>query len=477
MRFFQRKSPSRLFAIGALTAALMVVQAFEAPGDKTKPSGNAKPGKAEIVKPHVKTTFDHAVVDIVKKKALAFKAIEMHDPKTGKKVAADFMVTTPNGKKVTAKAYFDELNKFEKHLNTLGHSIRDKEEKVVLSRNRVDAAELEKKAKAIAGSHLRFNAKTMKAAPKHADLPTQFKAKAELDAGRVEAMKKYLAAGPAGDPKTDTVPISHLDDAKGGASGGTVKQWSHELGNRKIVGASMTARLVTKGGQDNVSVLGSVEADAYLANKQLELLRATASANVGKTGPGKASVTVSIAGRTVYNKALSVNSDAHKADQLSKTFDQGVSFRFSLGPIPMSVKMGASGSMGIRYFVGVRPLSLQAQFVPFAHVKAYAQCGIDAVVASVGVRANLQVIDFEMTIGGSLVVKFDSSSGASLQEHAYVLNNLEMLKGELAIYAEIGVWIFKKHYEHDFFKFKGFKTSGYLVNVNRTTRITGGAAL
>ena len=301
----------------------------------------------------------------MKKKALAFKAIEMHDPKTGKKVAADFMVTTPNGKKVTAKAYFDELNKFEKHFNTLGHSIRDKEEKVVLSRNRVDAAELEKKAKAIAGSHLRFNAKTMKAAPKRADLPTQFKAKAELDAGRVEAMKKYLAAGPAGNPKTDTVPISHLDDAKGGASGGTVKQWSHELGNRKIIGDSMTARLVTKGGQDNVSVLGSVEADAYLANKQLELLRATASANVGKTGPGKASVTVSIAGRTVYNKALSVNSDAHKADQLSKTFDQGVSFRFSLGPIPMSVKMGASGSMGIRYFVGVRPLSLQAQFVPF----------------------------------------------------------------------------------------------------------------
>ena len=36
MRFFQRKSPSRLFAIGDLTAALMVVQAFKAPGNKTK---------------------------------------------------------------------------------------------------------------------------------------------------------------------------------------------------------------------------------------------------------------------------------------------------------------------------------------------------------------------------------------------------------------------------------------------------------
>ena len=192
-----------------------------------------------------------------------------------------------------------------------------------------------------------------------------------------------------------------------------------------------------------------------------------------KTGAGTGSVTVSVAGQTVYNKNLSVPSGQTKADELSKTFDQGVSFRFTLGPIPMSVKMGARGSMGLRYFVGVQPLSLQAQFVPFAKVEAYAQVSVDVFIAKVGVRAKLQVIDFEMPIGGGLVVKFDPSSGPSLEEHAYVQNNLLMLKGEIALFADVGVWIFKKHIEHDFWKFNGFKTNGYLVNVNRTTKIPG----
>src|SRR6202035_4920817 len=108
-----------------------------------------------------------------------------------------------------------------------------------------------------------------------------------------------------------------------------------------------------------------------------------------------------------------------------------------------------------------------------AKVDAYAQCAVDVFIAAVGVRAKLQVIDFEMRIGGGLVVKFDPSKGASLEEHAYVFNNLQMLKGELALYADVGVWIFKKHIEHDFWKFNGFKTTGYLVNVNRTIKLPG----
>jgi hypothetical protein len=465
MRYSLSRTLALRFAAAVLAAGVLALSAFGDPGRK-----------ADVVKPHAKIQFDASAVEVITKKPRAFRAIEMVDPQTGKRIAPTQMMTTPGGKRVTAKVYFAELNEFEKKLARMGHSIRDKGETVVLSRHRVNAAEMEKKAKLIARHHLPFNVKTMRKPPRHADLPGRFKAQAQADLVRVNALQKHLAGGAAkgaakGVKKSPVNPGGAGASAPTNPAGGTVKQWQHELGNRKVIGAILSAQLTTKGDKEGVSVQGSVEANAYLANKQLSLLRATGSAGASKSGPGKATITVTVAGQTVYNKDFSVQSGEHKADKLSKTFDQGVSFRFSLGPIPMSAKVGVSGSLGLSYFVGVQPLSVQAQFIPFAHVKAYAQCGVDAKVVKVGVRAKLQVIDFEMTVGGELVVQATPGSGLSLKEHAYISNNLQMLEGELALYADIGFSFLKKRFEHTFWKYKGFKTNGYLLNVSRTTPI------
>ena len=121
---------------------------------------------------------------------------------------------------------------------------------MVLSRNRVNQAELQKKAKEIHASHAPFNAKTMKTVVKRADLHAQFKAQAARDAARVDALKKNLGGGGVRSrgPAPARAPAP-APAAAGTGSGGTVKQWQHELGNRKIIGASLEARLETKGGR------------------------------------------------------------------------------------------------------------------------------------------------------------------------------------------------------------------------------------
>src|SRR5262249_18326347 len=150
-----------------------------------------------------------------------------------------------------------------------------------------------------------------------------------------------------------------------------------------------------------------------------------------------------------------------KSEVLSKSLDQSVSFHFAPGPIPLSVKLGAQGTAGVRYFVGVRPLAAEAQFIPFAAIKAYAQCGVDIGVASAGVRGTLQLVKFELRIGGKLEVKADpSSKGLALEEHAYVSSDIEMLKGEISLHAEIGFSFLKKKFDYTFWKFAGFKKSG-----------------
>src|SRR5262249_47917833 len=58
-----------------------------------------------------------------KQKPIPFKPFELRD-KSGKAIAPNTPVRLPSGKMTTAKAELDGLNKLEKALNAVGHSLR-----------------------------------------------------------------------------------------------------------------------------------------------------------------------------------------------------------------------------------------------------------------------------------------------------------------------------------------------------------------
>jgi hypothetical protein len=181
-------------------------------------------------------------------------------------------------------------------------------------------------------------------------------------------------------------------------------------------------------------------------------------------------------GQSVYNLNQSATTSWSKSDQLSKTFDYSTKFRFMLGPIPISVQLGAQGSVGVRYFVGLSPIKASAQVIPTVNARVYAQAGIDIVVASAGVGGQLRLIDLSIRIGADLTLR-QNGSGLAIDEHFYAQNELTMLSGSLYVYAEVYVPRFgippwtKKHYEWDLWKWKGLQVKGYLFNVHRTTAL------
>lgn len=78
-------------------------------------------------------TIDPALVEVIRKgQARAHKPYVIKDPNSGggredaaKPVAREAVLTFPNGKKVQAGKYYDELNRFEQHVNQFGYSLRD----------------------------------------------------------------------------------------------------------------------------------------------------------------------------------------------------------------------------------------------------------------------------------------------------------------------------------------------------------------
>jgi hypothetical protein len=433
------------------------------PDKKEGGPDKTKPGKSDIHHPPVEVKFNKTVVDIQKKAAIDHKPLLPIDPKTKKAIPDDHELTLPSGKKVKVGEYYTELNKLEKKLNSIGHSLRHNG-KVTLATSQLKTAELEQKAKAIAAKHVTFDAKTMKRHVKREQMQAKFKESAQKDKARVEALKKLLSKTPdKGDGKSKVTPRSAGTMAAGTA--GTSKNWHWELGRRNLVAAFLDAKVETRGSKQEVSVTGEAEAGGYLVNNKVSLLKATGSVRAPAQGESHARISVSVVGKTIFNKDYPAKTNYSISDTKSTSVDKSVSFHFMLGPIPLSVKLGAQGTVGVRYFVGLRPLYAEAQFIPFANARAYAQAGIDIVVASGGVGGQLKLLDVEFRIGGKMVVNFDPSKGASLEEQAYVWSKIDMLSGSLYVYAEVYVprlglppWK-KNHYEWDLWKWKGFSTS------------------
>src|SRR5437763_167679 len=95
---------ARPLGAGLLFAAVCAAPVLGQPGPaKDSPPAGKGAVKAEKVK------FDHSHVRYVKRAALAHKAFKVADPKTGKEVKHDTMLTLPSGKKVRAGEYYAEL--------------------------------------------------------------------------------------------------------------------------------------------------------------------------------------------------------------------------------------------------------------------------------------------------------------------------------------------------------------------------------
>jgi hypothetical protein len=160
-----------------------------------------------------------------------------------------------------------------------------------------------------------------------------------------------------------------------------------------------------------------------------------------------------------------------------------VGISFTIGPIPLSVKVGARGSVGVNFFFGLnsQPAFVTAQVIPNASVDAYAQAGIDIKIASAGVAVSLKLLHLTLTLGTQAGVQSDSK-GSSQLLFVHGDSDLSLLDGNLAFFVEVYVPAFKlppwekKHFDHPFFNWTGFKKKGVLFNVEKHTPLSDAKA-
>jgi hypothetical protein len=131
-----------------------------------------------------------------------------------------------------------------------------------------------------------------------------------------------------------------------------------------------------------------------------------------------------------------------------QTWELETEFPFSLGPIPMSVAMGARGAVGVEWSTSVGPTRAIGLLVPYVTGTTYGEVAIDISIAEGGVYGNVTIVDGRQSVyAASSVSKFPVAAPRghntrvpTLRPVAFLSSyanwELKALAGELGVYAE-----------------------------------------
>jgi hypothetical protein len=309
--------------------------------------------QAEIRPEPVATRLDPSLIRVNKRPPIQFKAFEVQDPSNRKPISRETIFTLPDGKKIPAGQYYDELNKLESQFNALGYTLKDPRE-----------TKLELQVTPVPVATLQTQAQTLRAAY----LPNARFQKLNLDAVKQEQLKTTRVRPDLGAVIRAAQPL-HWN-----------KDWNYSVGDPNVFSAFINGHITLDGTQSLTTIDGAAKAGGSMFSHSFDLLQVTSTLSAPRSGNMNVKVGVSVVGSSVYNLNQDVTTSWSKTDSLQKTLDKSVTYHFSLGPIPMTARMGVQGAAGISYGVGIAPVNASANLGPFVHTKVYAQVGADIVI-------------------------------------------------------------------------------------------------
>lgn len=414
-------------------------------------------------------------VKVNKRRPIAFKTFPLVDPITEKAVNPDKTFTLPNGQSMSAKVYYDELNKLERGYNELGYSLnikRDPSLKVKLqemSISRAAVTQNTQRANKIIAAHKYQNL----ALPKSVrEIQKNFRTRIKDNKDRLRRLQQYkinrqTLLSPSGQQEH---PYNYPLQAE------------KELGYRDVFAIFFSGKTEFSGNSDFVKVAGSAETGAYVIDNKVDILcvdgNITAPSSGGKL---KASLIVSIAGVTfdIVDKEESIPSlpldelssipSIEVSEEWSKSLDESYGTVFPLGPIPLSVKVGIRASAGIQYCISLSPLYADAQFGPFVSSNIYAQAGIDLIIVGAGVSCSLTLLDDSLILQVKVGLDADDQKGPYVFAEFSIYDSFEALSGELDFYVYVYVpsWSLppwkKKYWHWELADWEGYHALGYIV--------------
>ncbi len=151
---------------------------------------------------------------------------------------------------------------------------------------------------------------------------------------------------------------------------------------------------------------------------------------------------------------------------------------FAIGPVPLHIEFGAAAEAGIEYrfgssagdncsnMNGASGFEVSSRVVPYAKASAYADASVDVLVASAGVRLELDLLNLELPIGVSIRNKSDTVGGWQIENGGTI--GIDMLDGRLSAYAEVGVSPLEVSYEATVLSWNGFHTEVPIFGLSKT---------
>lgn len=446
---------------------------------KSKPSRKYKPPsldrRVDILKPTKSFQVNKKLVKVNKQRPILFKPFEIRDPASGRRIDQDTILTLPNKERISAKRYYDELNRLEEGFNAIGYSLdvrKDPKLRVKLQEISISSAVIaqnRQRAKMINDTH-RF--RTMALPKKIEAIQTDYRTRIKYNKNRLRRLKRYLSPGPI---------LYSPDGQQEKPYENVVSTPYYECGYRDVFAVFLNGKTEFSGDLSKAEVNCEAEAGAYVFDNKVSIVRVSGNMFAPSSGGSmKTVLTIWIAGvaSRIVDASESIPSIPldqltkipyiEEVDSWSKSLDESFRTSFPLGPILLSVKIGIRATAGIGYGFFLSPLYAEGSFGPFVGSDIYAQAGIDIIVASAGVSCSLILLNDTLRLEGSLGLDADDR-GVYFSAKFSIYDEFEALSGEVSFYVCVYVPAFalppwkEKCWDWEIAKWTGLTARGYIV--------------
>lgn len=418
---------------------------------------------------------------------LAYRGFDMVDA-SGKPISPQTKMELSNGRVVTAQEFYDSLNRIEKGLNKMGHSLREGPAPIVLTGNYADRAVFQSQISDYTKSFKTSIAdpRPPRRAPTHSGWqPGQLR---QTSTGKAGTMSTYGQAATSEVSKILSQGTTLGNDAKTHYEWGFDKKFGDtSLGARLQAGLTVNAQSLNsanppsmKGSTTTIEAIFKGGCQGTLLGNPFDILDGTCRVGTS-SATGKVSVgwALSIAGYQVIADNKSYDASFSWNDGYSIPFQkQSETIEFPIfGPFACSGFIGIQGEAGIKANLALNPIYAEAEVVPYVKAGVYGEvdAGLDLEVASAwgGLHADLVLVDDQFTLGANLGIVAIPGNKIGWRDELYVQNNLSLFTGNLSLVAHVfgpgGVKL--QDFTYPFYTVPGYRDNRTLYQVGSTNAL------
>lgn len=412
--------------------------------------------------------------------AIPFVPFPMVDPITGTALTRGATLALPDGRRVSAVAYFSELNRFERHLNSLGRSLREGQKNLgSVAALPFDSAVLTRQGAALMAQHSPVSEQLRLRLPSDDSLAA---GQAGVDRRQAQLCDALRSLPENGQTPTHTERHYKPWNASYGSTSGFAVflssqttstaglEESYSMG-RDACGRDVTGpQVLTPGAHASAEGTGGF----YVFGQKLDVLRATHAVHADLAG-ARGTTKMFVLGHQIYTRTTADRA-IHLVDRnWTKSWERTGDFKFSMGPIPMAVTYGVRATANLAFSIEAAPIQATINLLPELESTAFVQGGAELVVARAGLGGDLLIIDdkLPMQVVGAVEAAASGERGVDLKVKGTVDNEMQALDGRLYAFAAINVPkgrslpFEEREWSMDLYKWTGLKTSGRLYDFEK----------